>query len=71
MESVKDFTENEQITKIKFDYLENKYIDDCGNSYATLQDIPLELHHTIRPIKPIKPLHLRVKGVLVKKYINN
>ncbi len=52
----------EQITEIEYDYLEDTFIDDCGNCYKTLEDIPKELHHLVKPIKPIGKLRLKIRG---------
>ena len=46
---------------VEWDYLEDRYVDIGGHTYTTLEDIPQEIRHLVRPIKPIKPLKLRFK----------
>lgn len=56
----------ENIMEITWDYLEDCYLDNEGNSYKTLEDIPQHLHHLVKPIKPIKAFRLKsVRGVKV------
>ena len=51
---------------IKWDYLEDCYVDNVGNTYQTLEDISLHAHHLVKPIKPIKAFRLKsVRGVKV------
>lgn len=54
-----EFKAEEDTYTIEWDYLEHRYIDDDGNMYKTIDDIPEEMQHLVKPIKPIKPLKLR------------
>lgn len=44
-----------KIIAIRFDYLENAYIDNLGNVYKSIEDIPKKYQHLVMPIKEIKP----------------
>ena len=41
------------ITFISWDWLENRYIDNLGTCYKTLEEIPQNYHHLVKPIKPV------------------
>ena len=43
-----------EIKWIKFDELDNAYIDNCGNTYKTMKDIPKDLRDRIKKLKPKK-----------------
>ena len=43
---------------IEFDDIEHRYIDNLGNIYKTIDDIPENIRHLVKPIKPIKPIKL-------------
>lgn len=47
---------SEEILTIEFDYLENAYIDNLGNVYKTIDNIPEEYKHLVVPIKEIKAI---------------
>ena len=51
--------DNKLIQVIEWDYLENQYIDNVGNLYKTIDDIPESSTHLLKPIKPVKPIKLR------------
>lgn len=34
---------------IKYDWLEDRYIDNHGNCYKTIQDIPKAMRHLVKP----------------------
>jgi hypothetical protein len=51
---------------IKWDYLEDRYVSSKGVTYKTLEDIPTDKLHLVKPIKPIKAFRLKsVRGVKV------
>lgn len=52
-------------TSIAWDELEQRYIDQDGNLYKTIDDIPESMRHLVKPIKPLKRLHLTVRGVSI------
>lgn len=61
-----EYKVTEDIDNIEWDYLEDKYIDNQGNIYKTIEDIPENYRQYIKPIKPIKPFKVRyVKGVKI------
>jgi hypothetical protein len=39
--------QDETIEIIEYDFLENAYVDNIGNTYKTLDDIPTELRHLV------------------------
>ena len=41
-----------EIKWIKFDELDNAYLDNCGNTYKTMKDIPKDLRDRIKKLKP-------------------
>lgn len=41
-----------EIKWIKFDESENAYLDNCGNTYKTMKDIPKDLRDRIKKLKP-------------------
>jgi len=49
----------QDIQVIDWDYLEHRYIDNVGNMYKTIDDIPEDIQHLAKPIEPIKPTKLR------------
>ncbi len=56
----------DNIMEITWDYLEDRYVDNVGNTYKTLENIPLHIRHLVQPIKPIKAFRLKsVRGVKV------
>jgi hypothetical protein len=53
-------------TSIIWDDLEQRYIDKQGNLYKTIDDIPEDMRHLVKPIKALTRLRLRsVRGVAV------
>ena len=50
----------EDVEIIEWDYIEDRFIDDCGNLYKSIEDIPEKYQHLVQPIKPLKPLRVRV-----------
>lgn len=46
------------ITYIEYDDIELRYIDNVGNMYKTVYDIPKEMQQLVKLIKPIKPIKL-------------
>lgn len=49
-------------TSIAWDELEQRYIDQDGNLYKTIDDIPEGMRHFVKPIKPLKRLRLIIKS---------
>lgn len=56
---VDDAPIEKDIEVIEWDYLEHRYIDNIGNLYRTIDDIPENIRHLVKPIEPIKPFKLR------------
>lgn len=55
------------IVVITFDWIEDRYIDNLGNMYKTIEEIPKDIRHLV--INPTKP-HCGewVKGKMARRY---
>lgn len=53
MESAND------IGSIEYDYIEQCYIDEDGNTYKTIEDIPEDMRYLIKPLPLMKALNAR------------
>lgn len=56
---------------IEYDDIESRYYDNLGNCYNTLQDIPQNLLHLVKPVKPIKKTKTIVKQIRNNTFKSN
>jgi len=46
----------DKVQYIAWDWLESRYVDNLGNCYKTLEEIPEDIRHLVMPMKDMRPL---------------
>jgi hypothetical protein len=53
----------EVVDCIEWDSIESQYIDNCGNMYMSVEDIPKVYRHLVKPISNDTPTNFRAKPI--------